>query len=163
MALSARPTWAQGHVHSVPESSDPRRRAWWSPARTAPPPWGGSLRAEPGPRLDPRGVGRPLSVQSAQGCPGPTQAAGLLGVPDFPVLSLTIGPPLPTGCGSRGAGSLSLGPPIASHKAPPTQRATSTLGSARSSPSRLEQPHHFPWGRPPRGAHTGASHLSECP
>ena len=33
-----RPVWALGRVHSVPESSDPRRSAWVGPALTAPPP-----------------------------------------------------------------------------------------------------------------------------
>ena len=51
--MTFRPVWALGRVHSVPESSDPRLSAWVGPAHTAPPPRGGSLRAESGARLNP--------------------------------------------------------------------------------------------------------------
>lgn len=105
-----RPVWVLGHVHSVPESSAPRRRAWMGPAHTAPPPRGGSLRAESRARLNPPEGGQTPVSKVPGADPGPMQVACLLGVPDFPVLSLIIGTPLPTGCSSGGGVPLLGGP-----------------------------------------------------
>ena len=159
---TSRPVWALGHVHSVPESSDPCRSAWVGPAHTAPPPRGGSLRAESGARLNPPEGGQTPVSKVPRADPGPTQVASLLGVPDFPVLSLTIGTPSPQGAARGGQGPSPRGPPTASHKVPPTEWGTRALGSAHrtvspgSSSSTTSQGAAHPEGLT-RGLHTPRS------